>query len=48
MDTRNDMLSRLRNRKAGYSLEQPFYIDPDFIKLDMEHDLVSRLAVHRP
>jgi Rieske 2Fe-2S family protein len=36
MDIRSDMLSRLRGRKPGYSLDQPFYIDPDFHKLDME------------
>ena len=36
MDIRSDMLTRLRNRKPGYSLDQPFYIDPDFHKVDME------------
>ncbi|MDB5523057.1 MAG: ring hydroxylating dioxygenase subunit [Rhizobium sp.] len=36
MDIRSEMLSRLRGRKPGYSLDQPFYIDPDFHKLDME------------
>jgi Rieske 2Fe-2S family protein len=37
MDIRADMLSRLRNRKPGYSLDQPFYIDEAFHKLDLEH-----------
>lgn len=37
MDIRSDMLSRLRGRKPGYTLDQPFYIDPDFYKLDLEH-----------
>ncbi|TIQ40671.1 MAG: aromatic ring-hydroxylating dioxygenase subunit alpha, partial [Mesorhizobium sp.] len=36
MDARNDMLRLLHGRRAGYSLEQPFYTDPDFFKLDME------------
>ncbi len=36
MDTRDDMLRLLRNRRPGFSLEQPFYIDPDFYKLDLE------------
>jgi Rieske 2Fe-2S family protein len=36
MDIRADMLSRLRARKPGYSLDQPFYIDPDYFKLDLE------------
>lgn len=37
MDTRNEMLSRLRNRKPGYSLDQAFYIDPAYHQLDLEH-----------
>ncbi|TIW48561.1 MAG: ABC transporter permease subunit [Mesorhizobium sp.] len=36
MDARNDMLRLLHGRRAGYSLEQPFYTDADFFKLDME------------
>ncbi|TWH00623.1 Rieske 2Fe-2S family protein [Mesorhizobium sp. J18] len=36
MDVRSDMLRRLRNRRGGYSLEQPFYIDPDYFRLDLE------------
>src|ERR1051326_2937709 len=36
MDARNDMLRLLNGRKQGFSLEQPFYIDPDYFKLDME------------
>ena len=36
MDARNDMLRLLHSRKQGYSLEQPFYTDADFFKLDME------------
>ena len=37
MDVHNEMLSRLRNRKAGYSLDQAFYIDPAYHQLDLEH-----------
>ncbi|OJU07185.1 MAG: Rieske (2Fe-2S) protein [Rhizobium sp. 63-7] len=37
MDIRTDMLNRLHNRKPGFSLDQPFYIDPDFHQLDLEH-----------
>jgi Rieske 2Fe-2S family protein len=37
MDTRNEMLSRLRNRKPSYSLDQAFYIDPAYHQLDLEH-----------
>ncbi|MFT3987658.1 aromatic ring-hydroxylating oxygenase subunit alpha [Aestuariivirga sp.] len=36
MDTRAKMLKLIRNRKSGFSLEQPFYLDPDFFKLDLE------------
>ncbi|MHA6646401.1 aromatic ring-hydroxylating oxygenase subunit alpha, partial [Mesorhizobium sp. A623] len=36
MDARTDMLRRIRTRREGYSLEQPFYIDHDYFKLDME------------
>ncbi len=36
MDARNEMLSLIRSRRQGWSLEQPFYIDPDFFRLDME------------
>lgn len=35
MDIRSDMLSRLRSRKPGYSLDQPFYIDPDYFQQDL-------------
>ena len=35
-DTRDEMLRLIRNRRAGFSLEQPFYTDPDFFRLDME------------
>ncbi|SFT83697.1 aromatic ring-hydroxylating oxygenase subunit alpha [Paraburkholderia aspalathi] len=33
---RNDMLRLLHDRRPGFSLEQPFYTDPEFFKLDME------------
>ncbi|MET3792292.1 aromatic ring-hydroxylating oxygenase subunit alpha [Aquamicrobium terrae] len=36
MDARNEMLRLMRARRQGWSLEQPFYTDPDFFKLDME------------
>jgi Rieske 2Fe-2S family protein len=36
MDVRNDMLRLLNSRREGFSLEQPFYTDPDYFKLDME------------
>ncbi len=36
MDTQQQMLSLLRTRRDGFSLEQPFYIDPEFFKVDME------------
>ena len=36
MDARNEMLRLIRARRDGFSLEQPFYIDPDFHRLDME------------
>ena len=35
MDTRNKMLHLLRSRRDGFTLEQPFYIDPDFYKQDL-------------
>jgi Rieske 2Fe-2S family protein len=36
MDIRSQMLARLRNRKPGYSLDQPFYIDADYFQQDLE------------
>ena len=42
------MLRRLRNRSAGFSLDQPFYTDPDYPQARPRADLVSRLAVRRP
>ncbi len=36
MDARHEMLKLIRARRDGFSLEQPFYTDPDFFKLDME------------
>lgn len=36
MDIRNTMLRQLKNRREGFSLEQPFYIDQDYFKIDME------------
>ncbi|MDH4992557.1 aromatic ring-hydroxylating dioxygenase subunit alpha [Aquamicrobium lusatiense] len=36
MDARTRMLELIRTRKPGHALEQPFYTDPDFYKLDLE------------
>ncbi len=36
MDARNEMLRLIRNRRPGFSLEQPFYNAPDFFRADME------------
>src|SRR6202161_3738466 len=36
MDARNDMLGRLQGRREGFTLPQPFYIDPAYFQLDME------------
>ena len=36
MDARNEMLGRLRARREGFTLPQPFYIDPGYFRLDME------------
>ncbi|OCC05484.1 Rieske (2Fe-2S) protein [Labrys sp. WJW] len=36
MDARNEMLRLLRNRREGFSLDRPFYIDPDFYQVDLE------------
>ncbi|PSH60811.1 aromatic ring-hydroxylating oxygenase subunit alpha [Phyllobacterium sophorae] len=36
MNMHNDMLRLLESRKPGFSLQQPFYTDSDFFKLDME------------
>ncbi|MFB2550851.1 aromatic ring-hydroxylating oxygenase subunit alpha [Ensifer soli] len=36
MDTRSEMVRRLKNRRAGYSLDQAFYIDPDVYKVDLD------------
>ena len=37
MDLQANMLRQLKSRREGFSLEQPFYIDQDYFKLDMEH-----------
>ena len=36
MDTQDRMLGLLASRRQGFSLQQPFYIDPDFYRLDLE------------
>jgi Rieske 2Fe-2S family protein len=36
MDLHSTVLRQLKNRREGFSLEQPFYIDQDYFKLDME------------
>ena len=36
MDFRSNVLRQLKNRREGYSLEQPFYTDAEYFKLDME------------
>ena len=36
MELRDTVLRQLKNRREGFSLEQPFYTDPDYFKLDME------------
>ena len=36
MDIHNQVLRQLKNRREGFSLEQPFYIDEDYYKLDLE------------
>jgi len=36
MDIHSQVLRQLNNRREGFSLEQPFYIDPDYYKLDLE------------
>lgn len=36
MGARNEMLRQIRNRREGFSLEQAFYTDPDYFKLDLE------------
>lgn len=36
MDAKNEMLGLIRGRRQGFSLQQPFYTDPDFFRLDME------------
>ncbi|SSC65082.1 aromatic ring-hydroxylating oxygenase subunit alpha [Ciceribacter selenitireducens] len=36
MDLQSKVLRQLKNRRDGFSLEQPFYIDQDYFRLDME------------
>lgn len=36
MNARHEMLRLLNARRDGFSLERPFYVDPDFHKLDLE------------
>lgn len=37
METRNDMLRKLKGRRDGYSLDRAFYIDPDYYRQDLEN-----------
>ncbi len=37
MTARAEMLAELRNRQRGYTLSRPFYSDPGFYQLDLEH-----------
>lgn len=37
MDVRNEMLGLLTGRDPNFSLEQKFYTDPDYYKLDLEN-----------
>jgi glycine betaine catabolism A len=37
MDAHNELLRNLKNRKPGYGLEQAFYYDPEYFRLDMEN-----------
>lgn len=36
MDVRNEMLELLTGRDPNFSLEQKFYTDPDYYKLDLK------------
>ncbi|OWJ64576.1 Rieske (2Fe-2S) protein [Inquilinus limosus] len=36
MDARDRMLRLIRGRRDGFTLDQPFYTDPEFFKLDLE------------
>jgi Rieske 2Fe-2S family protein len=36
MVVRDDMLKLIQARKSGHSLPQPFYVDPEFFKIDMQ------------
>lgn len=36
MNIRNEVLNKLKTRREGYSLEQKFYTDADYYKLDLE------------
>ncbi|MCJ8508305.1 aromatic ring-hydroxylating dioxygenase subunit alpha [Rhizobium lemnae] len=36
MDIRETVLRQLKSHREGFSLEQPFYIDQDYFRLDME------------
>ena len=36
MNVRDEMLGRLQDRREGFTLPQPFYIDPAYFQLDME------------
>ena len=44
MDTRARMVDELSRRRAGFSLPQPFYTDPDFFRLDHETIFYPRLG----
>src|SRR5687768_1869967 len=37
MDLRDTVLRQLKNRREGFTLEQPFYVNQDYFQLDMEN-----------
>lgn len=37
MDTKTDMLRKLKGRRDGYSLDRAFYTDPDYYRQDLEN-----------
>ena len=48
MNAKDAMLAELKVRNPALSLSQKFYTDPDYYRLDLENDLLPRLAVRRP
>ena len=48
MESRTRMLELLQTRRRDYSLPQPFYVDPEFFRIDVEHIFATQWLLGGP